>query len=361
MASPSAVTPPELSRLLAALGPRRADLEGRLGAWLCEREEGKKALHTMEREGLSPGDTAAALARLAPVYLSAFSWISHLLAEKKRHENSTAANGTAPLLVAISAPQGCGKTALTDALKFLFDAEKTETVSLSLDTFYALASKQEKLAGEHPDNPLLQGRGNPGTHEPLLAACVLDSLKRNAPNGEVQVPVYDKSLNGGRGDRLCVAEWSKLKTGGIELILFEGWLLGYKSFSDATEETMPSLSKDEREWMKPINKSLKQYEEIDALVDAWLILQVDDLQRVYGWRLEQEQALKASSGSGMSDEEVKAFVDRSVPAYKAYLPRLSAEGPSRAAASTPVFEILLGAGRRAEKAKLVGFWGALDN
>ena len=34
-----------------------------------------------------------------------------------------------------------------------------------------------------------------------------------------------------------------------------------------------------------------------------------DLQYVYKWRLEQEVALRASKGAGMTDEQVKNFVD----------------------------------------------------
>lgn len=63
-------------------------------------------------------------------------------------------------------------------MQWMFRQKGVEgVVTMSLDDFYVLQEKQEKLARKHSDNPLLQRRGNPGTHEPTLAACVLSALK----------------------------------------------------------------------------------------------------------------------------------------------------------------------------------------
>lgn len=40
---------------------------------------------------------------------------------------------------------------------------------------------------------------------------------------------------------------------------------------------------------------------------------------MYTWRLEQEIALRLAKGSGMTDEQVKDFVDGYYPAYELYL------------------------------------------
>lgn len=43
-----------------------------------------------------------------------------------------------------------------------------------------------------------------------------------------------------------------------------------------------------------------------------------DTQYVYDWRLQQEAALRASKGRGMTDEQVVRFIDGYYPAYELY-------------------------------------------
>jgi pantothenate kinase-related protein Tda10 len=44
-------------------------------------------------------------------------------------------------------------------------------------------------------------------------------------------------------------------------------------------------------------------------LDAFIHIDALDPQYVYNWRLEQEAGLRAMKGSGMTDEQVKKFVD----------------------------------------------------
>ena len=46
------------------------------------------------------------------------------------------------------------------------------------------------------------------------------------------------------------------------------------------------------------------------------------------WRLQAEVAMRAKGKPGMSDEQVAAFVDRYMPAYRAYLKGLYEHGPT---------------------------------
>ncbi|KEP65010.1 UNVERIFIED_CONTAM: glycerate kinase [Hammondia hammondi] len=351
--SPSAAAlPAELEALLHALElDRRARLSQRLGDWL-ETEEGKKVARTLQREDNVATDTAAAPTGFQPLCFSVFSWISQQL-EKRAKAAKPGGHEAQPLLVALSASHGSGSTALVHALKFLFEAEGSQTVALSLDSFYALAGKQEKLAQKHAGNPLLEGPGNPGTHEPLLAACVLESLKRNTPNGAVQVPVYDKTLNDGRGDRLCVKDWPNIETGRIQLILLEGWVLGFTAAAESTADPFPSLTKEEVEWMKPVNKALQDYGAINALVDAWVVLQADTPERLVEWHVAEKARMQASEEEKAA-EEACASVERFLPTYKAFLPRLREAGPDGATAETPVLEMVLGEKRKLERVKLRG-------
>ncbi len=69
-------------------------------------------------------------------YLPMFSYLKLLLEMKS---TSNAADGSAkkePLFIGISAPQGCGKTTMTDMIRFVFADEGKKCVALSLDDFY---------------------------------------------------------------------------------------------------------------------------------------------------------------------------------------------------------------------------------
>ena len=78
-----------------------------------------------------------------------------------------------------------------------------------------------------------------------------------------------------------------------------------------------------------VNDNLKKYPAaIDNFIDVWLIVKVTDAEYVYAWRQEAEHKAKASGKSGMTDDQVKDFVDRYMPAYKHYLPGLYAHGPT---------------------------------
>ena len=69
----------------------------------------------------------------------------------------------------------------------------------------------------------------------------------------------------------------------------------------------------------------------DSFVDAWLVVRVASPDYAYRWRLQAEQSMRASGRPAMTDEQVAAFVDRFMPAYRAYLPGLYAAGPTTAA------------------------------
>ena len=43
--------------------------------------------------------------------------------------------------------------------------------------------------------------------------------------------------------------------------------------------------------------------------DAFIHIDAEDPQYVYKWRLQQEETTRAQKGSGMTDEQVKHFVD----------------------------------------------------
>jgi D-glycerate 3-kinase len=97
-------------------------------------------------------------------------------------------------------------------------------------------------------------------------------------------------------------------------------MLGFRPVPD---ETL-SLSPD----MRQINSFLADYRDMHAMFDTWVVLAVDDAtEAVFEWRLEAELGMRERRGTGLSDDEVRDFVSRFLPAYRAYLPALYAEGP----------------------------------
>ena len=138
-----------------------------------------------------------------------------------------------PLFVALQGPQGSGKTSLAECVKEML-AENNEgrapyhLATLSIDDLYLPHTQLKALAAAHPDNPLLRGRGLPGTHDISLGLSVLNSLKEiNRPgSGEVHIPHFDKSLFNGEGDRVPESEWNTVK-GPLDVVLLEGWLVGF--------------------------------------------------------------------------------------------------------------------------------------
>ncbi len=87
-------------------------------------------------------------------------------------------------------------------------------------------------------NRLLQVRGNAGTHDLQLGTDTLQALKSaNSKDSLVAVPRYDKSQNGGRGDRADPSTWPRVQ-GPLDIILFEGWMLGFKPQPTAHVQTV---------------------------------------------------------------------------------------------------------------------------
>jgi D-glycerate 3-kinase len=68
-----------------------------------------------------------------------------------------------PFIVGLNGVQGVGKTTLVRALaETLQDREGLPTLVVSIDDFYLTHADQLALAAAHPDNALVQYRGEPG-------------------------------------------------------------------------------------------------------------------------------------------------------------------------------------------------------
>src|SRR5262249_44027257 len=141
------------------------------------------------------------------------------------------------MILGINGPQGSGKTTLAKSLCQSLATVGKNAVNVSIDDFYYPRHTQIWVAQQHPDNPYLQQRGYPGTHDIKLGVEVLQALKGLDKPGTVKIPRYDKSLHGGLGDRLPESDWSTI-AGPLDVILFDGWMLGFKPVA---ENKLPNL------------------------------------------------------------------------------------------------------------------------
>src|ERR1044072_2769334 len=114
------------------------------------------------------------------------------------------ASGERTDFIGICGPQGAGKSTLTKHLCSMAAEKNLKTVSISIDDFYLTRAEQIQLSERHPNNPYLQQRGYPGTHDVELGVQVLDDLKAGRPT---KIPRYDKSAALGKGDRAAPSDW----------------------------------------------------------------------------------------------------------------------------------------------------------
>lgn len=214
------------------------------------------------------------------------------------------AKPTRPLLAGLNAPQGAGKTTLTTALVGLLrEVFGLHVVSLSIDDFYLRHGEQVALAAAHPGNRYLEHRGYPGTHDVLLGEGVLRAL---AEGRDVNLPRYDKSAHAGRGDRS--PDVTPVR-GAVDLVLLEGWMLGFEPV-----EQMPDPA------LATPNALLREYARWTRLLEVMVCLRMADPQQVVRWRIEAEAAMRASGRPGLSDAEVEDYVRRFLPAYATWGP-----------------------------------------
>jgi D-glycerate 3-kinase len=216
------------------------------------------------------------------------------------------------MVLGVCAPQGAGKSTLCSRLCALLGGSWLRAASVSIDDFYLTRSEQIALSDTHPGNRYLEVRGYPGTHDIPLATAVIDALVRAEKGRVVRVPTYDKGAFEGAGDRAPEASWSELE-GPLDVVLFEGWMLGF-------EPTQSSVLAGDRS-LAECNELLRGYAPWRSRVDHWLLMEGREVEYVLEWRVDSERARRARDGRGLSDEGARAYVERFLPAYRAWWTR----------------------------------------
>ena len=243
---------------------------------------------------------------------------------------------TNPFFIGLNGVQGAGKTVLTSTLYTTLTSppHNLNTVVFSLDDLYLTHADQLALAKANPENPLLQHRGQPGTHDIQLLLQIFQALKEGR---RTKIPKYNKSLFNGQGDRSPESEWTVVNedpSNPVRVILFEGWSVGFHPISSADlsskhESAVQALNNNSSTYsgrlghntlssVETINDSLKQYSKLWSYFNVFVHIDAFDPLYVYKWRLEQEATTKRERGGGMSDTEVRNFVDGYYPSYELY-------------------------------------------
>jgi len=202
-------------------------------------------------------------------------------------------------IIGISALPGTGKTTLGKWLEAISLKLDFKIAVISIDDFY-LPSDEMKLAIKN--NPWNVSRGFPGSHSVEL---MHDKLLNWKISGELNVPVFDKSLRNGLGDR------SYWRSDNPDLLIIEGWFLGIEPLSnDIDEQQIKSLnlSLDESLYRFNIQKNLNSYLDVWSLLDNIWHLKPLKFEYMNMWKSNQEKEMLLQKGSALKDEKLSNFL-----------------------------------------------------
>ena len=202
-------------------------------------------------------------------------------------------------IIGISALPGTGKTTLGKWLESICLKLNFKISVISIDDFY-LPSEEMEIAIKN--NPWNVSRGFPGSHSIDLMKDTLLKWKRE---GQLNVPVFDKSLRNGLGDR---SNWRQEEP---DLLIIEGWFLGVKPLSlDSfySEKYLPPLSSSEASYRIKIQNNLNSYQDIWNVIDQIWHLKPLKFEYMNLWKSTQEKKMLLKRGSALKDEKLLNFL-----------------------------------------------------
>jgi len=147
-------------------------------------------------------------------------------------------------------------------------------------------------------DPWNVSRGFPGSHSVKL---MHEKLLNWKINGELNVPVFDKSLRNGLGDR---SHW---RLDNPDVLILEGWFLGIKPyFIDINDPPMntTNLSLHESSYVLKIQNNLNEYLDIWNLIDNIWHLKPLKIEYMNIWKTNQEKEMFLQKGNALKDEKL---------------------------------------------------------
>ena len=202
-------------------------------------------------------------------------------------------------IIGLSALPGTGKTTLGKWLEAISLKLKFKIAVISIDDFY-LPSDEMKL--KIKNNPWDVSRGFPGSHSVKLMHEKLSDWKIN---GELNVPVFDKSLRNGLGDR---SHW---RSDNPDLLILEGWFLGTEPLSTGINDQFfksLKLSSHELAYRLKIQENLIEYLDVWSLIDNIWHLKPLKFEYMNIWKSNQEKEMFLKKGNALQNEKLSNFI-----------------------------------------------------
>ena len=202
-------------------------------------------------------------------------------------------------LIGLSALPGTGKTYLGTLIKKISSNLNINIVVISIDDFYLPLEERERLIKGNPWNV---SRGFPGTHSTDL---MLEKLLQWKDTGILNVPVFDKSLRNGLGDR---SHWITNKP---DLVILEGWFLCVEPLSSFKEEDNSNsfaLTSSEVNYRSQIQKNLTSYINVWKIIDKIWHLKPREFNYMDRWKIQQEEEMLKIKGSALVDKKLFDFI-----------------------------------------------------
>jgi D-glycerate 3-kinase len=202
-------------------------------------------------------------------------------------------------IIGISALPGTGKTTLGKWLEAISLKLNFKIAVISIDDFY-LPSDEMKLA--IMNNPWNVSRGFPGSHSVKLMYEKLLNWKKN---GELNVPVFDKSLRNGLGDR---SHW---RSDNPDLLIIEGWFLGIEPCSNKVDYqhlNSAELSPHESSYILNIQDNINKYLDVWKLIDNIWHLKPLKFEYMNAWKTNQEKEMFLRKGNALQNEKLSNFL-----------------------------------------------------
>lgn len=233
-------------------------------------------------------------------------------------------------IIGINGAQGAGKTTFSKLLKVVLEQKfGMKVVQLSIDDFYLSRAEREELAKSV--HPLLITRGVPGTHDVRMAESVLSSLSSAQESSVTIIPRFNKAMD----DPYPQSQWDRF-VGRPNVVLFDGWFMGAIEQKE-TELLSPVNDLEKLEdpyciWRRYVNSQLKDnYKSLFDKIDLLVMLKVSSFDKVYEWRLLQEEKLRIVTANKenkrvMFKDELVRFISH----YERLTKFILKEMPSRA-------------------------------